>query len=289
MDKIQLKAPAKINLFLKVLGKREDNYHNIYSWFQAIDLYDELTLEKTAFGGIELTVEGNNKLPLDENNLVVQIAHNMFKQFDLTGGLKILLKKNIPVSAGLGGGSSDAASTIYGINRLFNLELSNEKMSDMGLELGSDVPFFFSGGQAEITGRGEKIRKISLPLGYFIILITPGIIISTAESYNNIRLNLTTHTAIVNLNSDTDFAGLLAQICNIGNDFEERCMASHKVLKEVRNILIGNGAVLTRMTGTGPSMFGLFGGLPEGGEKAQFTRGNWDVFDVRPITLPAWH
>ncbi len=284
-----MKAPAKINLFLKVLRRRDDGYHDIYSWFQAIDLFDNLSFEKSSDAGITLSVEGDFNLPDDEENLVVKTARLMFKKFGLTGGLKIFLKKIIPVSAGLGGGSSDAATTIYAINSLYNLNLSREEMSGIGLEIGSDVPFFFSSGQAEITGRGEKIRDISLPLDYSIVLITPDIVISTAESYRRLKLDLTSFKPFVKFLENKGFAEFIKQIFSNVNDFEENCLASYEELREVRDVLNRSGAALTRMSGTGPSIFGIYDRLPEGGEEAQFTRGNWHVFLVHPITLPAWH
>ncbi|MFH2035808.1 MAG: 4-(cytidine 5'-diphospho)-2-C-methyl-D-erythritol kinase, partial [Candidatus Zixiibacteriota bacterium] len=158
MNEIILKAPAKINLFLKVLGKRNDGYHNIYSWFQAIDLFDILSFKKIKNPKFILKVKNNSNLSTDENNLIIKTARLMSGLFNFSGGLEICLEKNIPLSAGLAGGSTDSAATIYGINRLFNLKLTNKQMREIGAKIGSDVPFFFSSGQAEVTGRGEVIK-----------------------------------------------------------------------------------------------------------------------------------
>ena len=157
-----MRAPAKINLFLKVLRKRPDGYHDIHSWFQAVDLFDELTFRRKTETGIGLDVTGDPDLPENGENLVIRAAEMLFDRFKLPGGLKIGLKKAIPVAAGLGGGSSDVATTIYALNQLYDLELTAKTMQQLGLEIGSDVPFFFSTGQAEISGRGEVINGISL-------------------------------------------------------------------------------------------------------------------------------
>ncbi len=280
-------APAKINLFLKVLGKREDGYHNIFSWFQAIDLFDRLIFEKHD-SKISLVVEGRENLPTDKGNLIVRAAEMMFQKFELPGGLKIRLEKRIPIAAGLGGGSSDAASTIYAIGKLFGLDLSKENMEQLGLEIGSDIPFFFSSGQSEVTGRGEIIKDIRLPLEYHIVMLSPPITISTAESYGRLKLDLTISNANINFTCPNNFDELIGKIKGIGNDFERMHLNSYPVLNEMKDALERTGAVLTRMSGSGPTVFGLFESMPEREDLQKITRGDWQALVVRPITLPAW-
>ncbi|MEW5925461.1 MAG: 4-(cytidine 5'-diphospho)-2-C-methyl-D-erythritol kinase, partial [Candidatus Zixiibacteriota bacterium] len=152
---LKLRTPAKINLFLNVLGKRPDGYHDICSWFQAIDLFDNITFTKRDKRGLNLYYEGAYAVPTDDRNLIIKTAGLLFDKFSLEGGLDIGLQKNIPVSAGMAGGSSDSAATIYAMNKIYELNLGNEDMKQLGLELGSDIPFFFSSGQAEVTGRGD--------------------------------------------------------------------------------------------------------------------------------------
>jgi len=289
MNEIKLKAPAKINLFLKVLGKRDDGYHDIYSWFQAIDLYDFLTFKKTDDSKLSLKVENCPKVPEDDTNLVMKTAKLMFDSFDLSGGLEVSLEKNIPVSAGLGGGSSDSATTIYAINKLYCLGLDNEQMQEIGMKIGSDVPFFFSSGQAEITGRGEVIKDIKIPLDYDIVLIKPDFDISTKDSYYNLNLNLTMNTKTVNFLESRGFRKLIDQISPIGNDFETGAFLSYPELDEIRKALNGFGSLLTRMSGSGSTMFGLFRNMPKGNELGRFIRGSWSVFSAHPINLHAWH
>jgi len=288
MDKIELKAPAKINLFLKVLNKRDDGYHNIYSWFQAVSLYDYLTYEKTTTTGMRLKHDGPAFLPCDDKNIIIKTARLLFEKYKIGGGLNINLQKNIPVSAGLGGGSSDSAATIYAIDKLFDLNLSKESRIEIGLKLGSDLPFFFSSGQAEITGRGEKVSDIKLPINYNIILVKPDLGISTAESYSGLKLGLTRLPKGIKLFCYKDFRELIGTIFEIGNDFEKGHFNSFPVLDRIKNVLIDAGADLVRMSGSGPTIYGLFENMPEGDGFDKIIRGDWQHFIVRPIILPAW-
>ncbi|MCX6829970.1 MAG: 4-(cytidine 5'-diphospho)-2-C-methyl-D-erythritol kinase [candidate division Zixibacteria bacterium] len=288
MDRMNIKAPAKINLFLKILGKRQDGYHNILSWFQAVNLFDYLSFEKTERKGFELAIDRDSNLPTDSGNLITRAAGLLFERYDLQGGLKIRLTKNIPIAAGLGGGSSDAAATIYAINSLYELNLTGKELNDLGQAIGSDVPFFFSSGQGEVSGRGEIIKEIDLPTDYFIILVTPKLEISTGESYRRLNLGLTSNDANVKLYSCSNFKQLIDCIGDLGNDFESMHLQSYPVLGRIMDALNRAGAELTRMSGSGPTIFGLFKDMPEREDLIQITRGDWQLMTVRPITLPAW-
>jgi 4-diphosphocytidyl-2-C-methyl-D-erythritol kinase len=288
MNQISVKAPAKINLFLKVLGERDDGYHDIYSWFQAINLFDYLTFEVTSKPDIRLSIDNDVALPTDGSNLVVKTARLMKVKFGFSEGIEIGLQKHIPIAAGLGGGSSDAAATIYAINELFGLGLSNREMRVIGLEIGSDVPFFFSGGQAEVTGRGEIIKDIALPLDYTVLLVVPDISVSTAESYRRLNLNLTSSIDRIKLPLCKDFGEMAGQILTVGNDFEKETFTRITILGEIGERIKNSGAVITRMSGTGPAMFGLFNSAPRS-ESWRETGGiGLFVFRGIPISLPVW-
>ncbi len=286
MEEIKLKAPAKINLFLKVLGKRDDGYHNIYSWFQTISLCDLLIIRKKSRLGNRLRIVNDIDLPLDDRNLIVKSANLLDKKFGLDGGVDIELEKNIPVSAGLGGGSSDAAATIFGMNRLFGLGLSPASMSKLALEIGSDVPFFFSSGQAEVTGRGENIRNIRLPQDYFIALIVPDISISTGDSYARLNLGLTSENDSFKLRYSKTFAELISHLGQIGNDFESVQHDSIKELEEIKQNLRNAGAALARMSGSGPSVFGLFKGRPDVALFEDLAKRGWHISVEHPMPCP---
>ena len=288
MDKIELKAPAKINLFLKILNKRENGYHNIFSWFQAVSLYDYIAYTKIPQTGLRLRHNGPSSLPTDEKNIIVKTAQLMFDLFDIDGGLDINLEKNIPVSAGIGGGSSDSAATIYAIDSLYELSLSDEKKREIGLKIGSDVPFFFSSGRAEVAGRGEKIINIDLPLDYYLILVKPELSISSADSYSGLKMDLTSSTEGIKLFRYKDFREMVSSLSKIENDFEREHLKSFPVLEKVMHTLRNAGADFVRMSGSGPTIYGLFSNMPEGDDLKQIIRSGWQYYIVRPIVLPAW-
>jgi len=285
---LKIRTPAKVNLFLNVLGKRPDGYHDIRSWFQAIDLFDYLTFEKRDKRGLNLSCEGSYSVPTDDGNLILKSARLMFDRFDIEGGMDINLQKEIPVAAGMAGGSSDSAATIYAINKIYDLNLDSSEMSKIGLELGSDMPFFFTSGRAEVTGRGEITKDIELPVDYSIVLIVPKLAVSTSESYKRLDLGLTSSDAGVKFSACRDFADLVAQIADAGNDFEKNHLARYPVLAQIGRVLKNAGAAITRMSGSGPTMFGLFENQPEEKVFTHVNQGEWDIFFVRPITLPAW-
>lgn len=287
-DELIVKAPAKINLFLKVLGKRDDGYHNILSWFQTVSLYDILDFRKTG-SAINLTISGLTGLPADSDNLVIKAAELMFRRYDLPGGLNIRLVKKIPIAAGLAGGSSDAAAVIFAIDKLYQLNLSRREAAKIGLELGSDIPFFFSSGSAEVSGRGEIVKDLDLTLDYFLFLIKPPIAISTKQSYQSLNLDLTLENIGVKLPLNKDFETLVATICNLSNDFEFGNFSTYPILNKVRDLLLRSGASLTRMSGSGPTVFGLFKNVPEGGLKTpNDTQEDWDIHQVRPVPSPLY-
>jgi 4-diphosphocytidyl-2-C-methyl-D-erythritol kinase len=288
MNRLNVRAPAKINFFLKVLRKRKDGYHDIYSWLQAVNLFDYLIFKKRPAGDLKLFINGGGDLPADDRNLVIKSVKLLRKKFELSGGLEIRLTKNIPIAAGLGGGSSDAAATIYAVNRLYNLGLTVNDMLEIGLQLGSDIPFFFSSGQAEVTGRGEVINNISLPIDYSIVLVVPGMAVSTGDSYRQLNFDLTSPYNIDKLKDCKIFTELVARIRPVGNDLEDINPGSRAVLGEIRNALKRTGAALVRMSGSGPAMFGLYKSTPITSSLRGLTGRGWYVFFGQPITLPAW-
>lgn len=283
---IQIDSPAKINLFLHVLAKRDDGYHDIDSIFQAVDLFDSLAVVRTDAAS-ELRVEGAPALAATPNNLVVRAWELMKSTFDLRGGCQFVLTKRIPIAAGLGGGSGNAAAALAAINRLWRLELSRAHLSSLGLRLGSDVPFFFSSGQAQIGGRGERINETLLRIDYSILMINNGIAISTKAAYDSLTIALTPPRQQVTFKVCRSGAELIGQLAEMRNDFEAGQMLLHPALAEAARWLKLRGAQLVRMTGTGSTLFGLWDGDLPAQIEDEARKFGWSAYAVRPVRFEA--
>lgn len=256
---IKAQAPAKINLYLRVLNKRDDGYHNIESVFQAISLYDELEF-KLVDKGIQVT---SSKPEISqENNLVYRTASLLQQKFSPATGVKIHLEKHIPIAAGLGGGSSDAAITLCTLNELWKLNLSNEELHQLASELGADVPFFIHGGTALAEGIGEKLTPWPTS-SFWLILVKPDFPISTAWAYKMLKssnkLGLTkTKNCIIILqlallkNDLSTLSGILY------NDFELLLVQEYPIIEQIKQKLVDSGAMGALMSGSGPTVFGIF-------------------------------
>lgn len=284
---IIISAPAKINLFLKVTGKRPDGYHNIYSWFQAIDLADHLEIELQDDAGIEISTNLDD-LPTGEDNLVFKAARLIQDRSGVNAGFRVKLWKNIPVAAGLGGGSSDAAAFIKAADKLLNLGLSRAEMAEIGLEIGSDVPFFFSHGQAEVTGKGEKVKDITLPTDYYIGLAIPPFHISAGEAYRKLKMDLTGLNSSVSLRRCQQTGKLFGSIAAMANDLEMALLESYPILDKIKEELIKTGADIVRLTGSGPTVFALYRdkGLVRKELARSFERRGWGFKIAKPAILP---
>ncbi len=286
MDKISLKVPAKINLYLRVLGKRDDGYHEIESLMQAVDIYDEITLERS--DAIEITCD-DPSLSRDESNLAFKAATALQDRFYFPG-VKIDLVKRIPSGAGLGGGSADAAFVLRGLCRLYGLTPAPDEILEIAADIGSDVPFFLSGGQAQVTGRGEIVKSIHLPNHYNIVIIVPPITTSTAEIYNDIKFDLTKDRDPILLKKRISVSRFSSLVKRFSNDLEEAVLSKFPELAELKETLMESGAVWSSMTGSGSAFFGLF---LQAGDKAIEIRKRlspeYKVFYCRPILLrPLW-
>ena len=282
MESLTLKSYAKINLCLCVLEKREDGYHEILSVMQAIDLYDQLTLHKTEE---EIVIQCDHPhVPKDENNLAYRAADLLFKETNLKGGVRIDIRKRIPVSAGLGGGSSNAAFTLKGLNQLFDLRLSVQNLDSIASRIGSDVPFFLYSGQAVAKGRGEKIEPIRLYRDYWLILACPNLEISTRKVYREVKIDLTGSRGFVNLQSCDNKDDFFETLRQFDNDLEKVVISEHTIINQIKRTLENSGAIKSSMSGSGPAVYGVFERKPQAEEVARkLTRGNWQVFLTRPI------
>lgn len=258
MDEIYLKAYGKINLALDVLRKREDGYHDVRMIMQTVGIYDGVEIKKTNTGKIE--IETNLfYLPNDENNIVYKATKLLFDEFNITSGVKIKLKKFIPVSAGMAGGSTDAASVMFGINKIFNLGLSLKQLMERGVKIGADVPYCLMRGTALSEGIGEELTRLPDMVRCPILIAKPPISVSTKFVYENLRVN--------ELESHPDIDGMIESIKNknidgiaarMGNVLETVTIKEFPVIQELKDMMIKEGAINSLMSGSGPTVFGLY-------------------------------
>ena len=266
MTSLSLRAPAKINLGLRVLGLREDGYHELRTCFQSIDLADHLILDAQA-EGLALEVEGAD-LPVDSTNLVLRAAEALAAGRK-TMGARIRLHKQIPVAAGLGGGSSDAAAALLGLNRLWGLNLPAQDLHGVAISLGADVAFFLVGGFALGLGRGDEITPLEDTPPFRIALILPPLACSTAEMYRawdrkhpglNPPARGSTREPIL---AGVRGSGEAFAVHDLHNDLEEIALSMHPQLGEYRSALLGAGARAVSLSGSGPTLYGIFSSSEE--------------------------
>jgi 4-diphosphocytidyl-2-C-methyl-D-erythritol kinase len=251
------KAPAKINLSLDVLHKRNDGYHEVQMIMTMVDLADRLEMEELPSDTIHISSQSGS-IPLDEKNLAFQAAKLMKERYEVRKGVHIHLDKRIPVSAGLAGGSSDAAATLRGLNRLWGLGISTDELRTLGKELGSDVPFCIAGGTALATGRGEKLSNVGSPPQCWIILVKPPIQVSTADVYGRLRADaIERHPPTQQLLQAIDEGDYYRMCRSLGNVLEDVTMELHPQVRILKQLMLKLGADGALMSGSGPTVFGI--------------------------------
>lgn len=262
---MRLQAFAKINLGLDVLGKREDGYHEVRMIMQTIRMYDQLDMRKSVEPGIHLTT--NKKyIPVDENNLVWRAAKLMMDTCGIMEGVSIHLHKVIPVAAGMAGGSSDAAATLVGMNRLFHCGLSKEKLMELGVQIGADVPYCVLRGTALAEGIGEKLTVLPPMPDCWILIGKPGISVSTKYVYTTLDLNTNTvHPDIDGMKKALEDGNLYGITERMGNVLQDVTIPAYLEVERIKEQMKALGAVNAMMSGSGPTVFGIF----DNEEKAQ--------------------
>ncbi|MCI0527315.1 MAG: 4-(cytidine 5'-diphospho)-2-C-methyl-D-erythritol kinase [Nitrospira sp.] len=262
---LKIKAPAKINLFLNILRKCPDGYHDLYSVFQMVGLYDELIFEEVPQGMTLVSTSGG--LPVDDRNLVIRATRSLARATGIKSGVRVILKKKIPIGAGLGGGSSDAAATLMALNRLWRLGLSRDDLAKIGQDLGSDVPFFLHGPTAFVSGRGEKVVPCVLNIDRWLVIINPGFEVSTRwvyEQFSSVRARVGSQNSwLTNIQENIKIQGsskfkLYYSDITLHNDLESITESRYPVVKEMKECLRVAGAEGVLMSGSGPTVFGIF-------------------------------
>ena len=250
---LELKSPAKVNLRLEVLDKREDGYHEIRTVFQKIDLCDRVRVALEDEKGVRVTTD-HPRLAVDRSNLTYRAAQALLGRSGYRAGISIHIDKKIPLGAGLGGGSSNAAATLKALNELTGLGLCPEELTTVGARIGADVPFFLTGAGAAVgTGIGERLKEIALPALWYV-LIYPDFEVSTAWAYQNFRLTKRMdHLSIKGFLTTPEGISKILR-----NDLEEVVAKQFFQIDQMKEILICAGAMGTLMSGSGPTVFGIF-------------------------------
>ncbi len=267
-------AKAKINLALDVIGKRPDGYHDVRMIMQSVSLHDTLDLEICPEPGIHLCVSGGSTsgedteeqgtglltvVPSDEKNLVYRAAALLMDEFHIDKGITARLAKEIPVAAGMAGGSSDAAATLVGLNNLFGLGLSCRELMERGVKIGADVPYCIMGGTALAEGIGEVLTPLPKLPECFVLIGKPAVSVSTREAYENLDLSLLSERPDIDGMIRAIRAGDIQDVCRkMKNVFEPGIEKKHPVIGRIRRLMEENGALKAMMSGSGPTVFGIF-------------------------------
>lgn len=255
---ISLKALAKINLGLDVVRRREDGYHEVRMIMQTIYLYDRLDIKRTQEPGIQIQTN-LSFLPVNENNLIYKAAKLLMDEFSITDGVSVKLDKRIPVAAGMAGGSTDAAAMLIGVNRLFSLGLTKRQLMERGVQIGADVPYCIMRGTALAEGIGEELSPLPPMVKCPVLIAKPSISVSTKFVYQNLKLDDTTiHPDIDRLIDDIKAKNLHDIAAHMGNVLETVTIPNYQVIDEIKKHMLSNGAVGAMMSGSGPTVFGLF-------------------------------
>lgn len=274
MNRISLKAYAKINLGLDVLGTLENGYHEVRMVMQSIDLYDKVNIIKNRTGRINVKTN-LSFLPTGADNLVYKAAKLLKEEFDIKEGVDIDLYKFIPVAAGMAGGSTDGAAVLKGMNRLFSLGLSDEELMQRGAGLGADIPYCIMGGTALAEGIGEKLTKLNDCPKCHVVIGKPGIGVSTKYVYDNLVLDENTvHPdidGIIESINNNDIYGVADKLSNV---LESVTMSAYPVIGDIKAAMIKNGAINSLMSGSGPTVFGIFDNKEKAEQCKDYLRNN---------------
>ena len=259
MNSIQLKSRAKINLSIDVLGKRPDGYHLVEMIMQTIDLFDIIKI--FSIEEDKIIIESNSKdIPLDSKNIVYKAADLIKNHCNIRKGIKIYIEKNIPIAAGMAGGSSNAAAVLVGLNKLWNLNLSKDELKVLGLKLGADVPFCIEGEASLAENIGEKLTKIDgLSQDAFVLVCKPDLFVSTKEIYEEIDSKIIekrpNNKLLIQLLKENNIEMLAKNMYNV---LEEVTKEKYPVIKEIEKVMMENDALGSMMSGSGPTVFGIY-------------------------------
>ena len=253
----QRKAYAKINLSLDVTGRLDNGYHLVDMIMQTVNIYDELSFERTDG---EIVLESDcGELPLDENNLIYKAIRLIQEECGVTGGLRVFLKKNIPIAAGMAGGSTDCAATLMAMDELYGLKLGTKRLMELGVKLGADVPYCILGGTARAQGIGEKLTRLPNCPTLKLLVAKPDLNVSTKEVYTGLdALENLTHPGVDDMVRAIESGNGRAVAAGLGNVLECVTIPLHPVIREIKDRMLELGAINSLMSGSGPTVFGIY-------------------------------
>ncbi|WP_300259353.1 4-(cytidine 5'-diphospho)-2-C-methyl-D-erythritol kinase [Clostridium sp.] len=277
---MKMKAYAKINIALDAIGKREDDYHLLRMIMQTVDLYDVIDITKSKGSSISISCN-KHYVPTDERNLAYKAAVLFRDEFNIKDGVKINIKKNIPVAAGMAGGSTNAAAVLVIMNKIFNINASLEVLKQIGLKIGADVPYCIEGGTALCEGIGEIITPLKPFENKILVVLKPNFGVSTKEVYTNLDINkIRKHVNIEGLiqameNDDLDYVSK-----NMKNVLENVTLKKHTILKNIKEDMRKSGALGAMMSGSGPTVFAFFDDMLTAQRAFEFLKGKYKYSDV---------
>lgn len=272
MDKLKLRALAKINLALDVLGRRENGYHDVRMIMQSIYLYDNVLLEKTKEPGIRISTN-LYFLPVDENNIAYKAAKLLMDEFRLPGGISISLQKYIPVAAGLAGGSSNAAAVLFGMNRMYGLGLNIEELMERGVKLGADVPYCIMRGTVLAEGIGEELTRLPALPKCYVLIAKPPISVSTKMVYEKLDVKeIVEHPDVDGMMEALKEGDLHRIASKMGNVLEQVTVEEYPIIDQIKLLMKEAGALNAMMSGSGPTVFGLFDDRKKASKAMQMIR-----------------
>ncbi len=258
MNTIQMKAYGKVNLGLDVIRRRKDGYHEVRMIMQTVQLYDKITMEERRQKGI--TLETNlSFLPVNENNIAYKAARMLMEEFHISGGLNIKIEKHIPVAAGMAGGSTDGAAVLYGVNRMYQLGLTQRQLMERGVRLGADVPYCIMRGTVLSEGIGEILTPVAAMPDCHILVAKPPISVSTKYVYEHLKLDSVEHHPDIDGMVAALEAGSLKGVADrMENVLETVTIPEHPEIEQIKEVMCSEGALNAMMSGSGPTVFGIF-------------------------------
>lgn len=286
MNTIQMKAYGKVNLGLDVIRRRKDGYHEVRMIMQTVQLYDKITMEERRKKGI--TLETNlSFLPVNENNIAYKAARMLMEEFHIPGGLNIKIEKHIPVAAGMAGGSTDGAAVLYGVNRMYQLGLTRRQLMERGVRLGADVPYCIMRGTVLSEGIGEILTPVAAMPDCYILIAKPPISVSTKYVYEHLKLDsVERHPDIDGMVAAMEAGNLRGVADRMENVLETVTIPEHPEIERIKEVMCSEGALNAMMSGSGPTVFGIFEDKKQGLKARDILRNGIlakQVYLVRPF------